>query len=279
VTALKPSVAVALLIFVSCALLLGQTASRPVQLTTFHIEGTIGSPWDALPAGILVPRNWGAPHDNEEAGKENIEDKKGYVPLPRTEVTFQGERITRTVTVDDKGFYQTDLPIGFYKMIVRGPTVGPQALKQYVRQFRVKSPTSVVLNGTLYKARLTCDVLVGGDTEEQKMEEWKNICGAEDSFPIPSKDGSPFQIYIQYPHRQISDRGYTYISDKIAEPDVPVFVTYNLFSLEANTVFYDVKNRTIAASGNVVVADGSGKTRHAESLGFRVQDGQAIPLQ
>jgi hypothetical protein len=137
---------------------------------------------------------------------------------------------------------------------------------------------SVVLNGTLYKARMTCDAVVGGDTEEQKMEEWKNICGGEDSFPVPSKDGTPFQLCIQYPQRQASDRGYVYNSNKTAEPDVPVFVAYNLFSLEANTVFYDVKNRTIAASGNVVTADGLGETQHADSIRFKIENGEAVPL-
>lgn len=50
------------------------------------------------------------------------------------------------------------------------------------------------------------------------------------------------------------------------------------FSLEANVVVYDSKNQTIAATGNVVVEDGAGKTRHADSIGFRIEDGRVIPL-
>src|SRR5580698_4004790 len=162
----------------------------------------------------------------EGAGVKGVDGKSAYVPLPRTEVTFSGEQATKTVTVDEKGFYQLDLAVGVYKMTAQGPTVGAQPLKKYGRLFRVKSPTRVVLNGSLYKARTTCDVLVGGDTEEQKIDEWKNQCGGEDSFPVPSKDGAPLQLYIQYPQRQPSDRGYLYTSNKITEPDVPVFVAY-----------------------------------------------------
>lgn len=278
VRAIRSTVKATLLIFVSFAPLFGQTVSPMAQPATFHIEGTIGSPWDSLPAGVLIPRNWGGSPSKEGAGVKGVDGKSAYVPLPRTEVTFSGEQATKTVTVDEKGFYQLDLAVGVYKMTAQGPTVGAQPLKKYGRLFRVKSPTRVVLNGSLYKARTTCDVLVGGDTEEQKIDEWKNQCGGEDSFPVPSKDGAPLQLYIQYPQRQPSDRGYLYTSNKITEPDVPVFVAYNLFSLEANSVVYDVKTRTIAASGNVVVADGSGTTRHADSLGFRIEDGRVVSL-
>ncbi len=132
------------------------------------------------------------------------------------------------MVVDGKGFYSADLPVGTYKMIAQGPTIRPQALTQYTRLFRVVSPTSIVLNGTLYMARMNCDAIVGGVTEEQKKEAWKNACGGEDSFPIPSKDGTPLRIYVQYPQRETIDSGYLYTSNKIAQPDVPVFVAYNL---------------------------------------------------
>lgn len=274
-TAIKRGVKVSLLVFVSYTSLLGQTASPPAQPATFHVEGTISSAWDSLFKGVAVPRSKVTFHGEQAIKTLGADNKDSYIAVPRTEVTFQGERITRTVTVDDNGFYQADLPFGLYKITAQGPMIVNQALKQYIRQIRVESPMSVVLNGNLYEARMTCDAVVGGGTEEQKMEESKNICGGEDAFPVPSKDGAPFQLYVQYPQRQGSDRGYVYNSNKTAEPEVPVFVAYNLFSLEANTVFYDVKNRTIAASGNVVVADGSGTTRRADSMTFKIENGEA----
>lgn len=277
-TAIKHSVRVALLVFVSYASLLGQTVSPPDRPATFHIEGTISSAWDSLFKGVVVPRSGVTFHDEQAVKTWGDNNKDSYTAVPRTEITFQSERITRTVIVDDIGSYQADLPFGLYKMTAQGPTIGPQALTRYVRLFRVESPTTVVLKGSLYMARMNCDAVVGGDTGEQKMEAWKNVCGGEDYFPVPAKDGTPFQLYIQYPQRQASERGYIYTTNKVAEPNAPVFLAYNLFSLEANTVFYDVKTRTIAASGNVVVADGSGTTRHADSLGFRIEDGKVVPL-
>jgi hypothetical protein len=275
---MKLTLQAALLMLASCSPLFGQTTFRPASPMTFRIEGTISSEWDSLPAGILIPRNSGASQSKEDARVEGVDDKGTYIRLPRTQITFSGKQANKTVVVDKKGFYQVDLPVGFYKMTAEGPAIGPQALKQYVRLFRVKAPQSIVLNGTLYKARVTCDAVGGGETEDQKTEEWKNICGGEDYFPSPSKDGTPFQLYIQYPQREPTERGHIYTSNKTTEPDVPVFVAYNLFSVEADRVVYDAKNRTIAASGNVVTADGSGTTHHADSIGFKIEDGQAIPL-
>ena len=275
---IRSTVRAALLLLVSLAHLLGQTVSATGQSATFHIEGTISGPWDSLPLGVRISRDWSGAPSMEGVGVEGRDGKSAYLAPPRADVTFSGERTSKTVTVDGKGFYQLDLPVGIYEMVARGPTVGNQPLKKYGRLFRVESPIRVVLNGSLHKARTTCDVLVGGDTEQQKMDEWRNQCGGEDSFPVPSKDARPLRVDIQYPHRQASENGYIYVNDRITEPDVPVFVAYNLFSLEANAVVYNVKNRTIAASGNVVTADGSGKTQHADSISFKLENGRAVRL-
>jgi hypothetical protein len=104
--------------------------------------------------------------------------------------------------------------------------------------------------------------------------DYNDVCGGRDYLPIPSEHDLTFDLLVQYSNRQRADGGNTYRHDARG----PVFVAYNLFSLEADKVVYDVKNRRIAATGNVVVADGSGTTRHADSLGFRIEDGQVIPL-
>jgi lipopolysaccharide assembly outer membrane protein LptD (OstA) len=59
----------------------------------------------------------------------------------------------------------------------------------------------------------------------------------------------------------------------------PVFVAYDLFSLQADHVSFNAKQRKIEASGDVVVTNESGETRHADSMAFKVEDGRAIPLQ
>jgi lipopolysaccharide export system protein LptA len=57
-----------------------------------------------------------------------------------------------------------------------------------------------------------------------------------------------------------------------------VFVAYNLFSLQANTVLYEMESRRLVARGNVVVEDESGK-HSAVSMTFKIEDGRAVPIE
>jgi hypothetical protein len=268
----------AALLLVLFGVLPHKTILSETELPSFHIEGTFESPWDSLLKGVAVARSKVTFQGEQPIRVLATDSKDSYIAIPRTEITFESDHVTKTVVANDKGFYQADLPGGTYKMIVRGPAIGAQALKPYVRLFRIQGPKRIVLNGTLYKARMTCDAVVAGDTEEEKAEASKNTCGGEDYFPLPSKDNTPFQLYIQYPQREASAGRYVYTSNPTTEGAAPVFVAYNLLSLQANAVIYDVKSRTIMATGNVVIADGSGATRNGDSFGFRLEDGEAIPL-
>lgn len=234
-----------------------QPAPQMQSMPTFHIQGFISTPWDSLPVGVLVPNVWG-------------DAKSGVTPLASPKVTFIGEKYTTTVAVDDHGFYQTDLPLGTYKMTIHGPSIGPQLLSEHVRVFRVELPTRVVLNGSLYRARTSCDVV--------ELEQRKSACGGEDTFLSRAGADLPFELRIEYPQRQSVERGHVYHTDPVGAPDVPVLVTYNLFSLKANTVFYDDRNDTIIATGNVVIEDGLGTSQRADSMSFRLQHGKAILL-
>ncbi len=213
-------------------------------------------------------------HGEQALETVSADDKDSYVRIPRTEITFQGEQSTKNVIVDDKGFYQTDLPIGLYKMTARGPQLGPATLTQYIRLFQISSATTIVLNGALHMAQDSCDAVLGQDADQ---EDWKDICGGEDYFPIPSKYGIPFQLYVRFPQRQRSGPGILYDSEKIGRPDARVFLAYNLFSLEANQVIYSPKNSTIQATGNVVISDIAGVT-HTDSEIFKIENGQAVPM-
>jgi hypothetical protein len=240
------------------ATLFGQSATPTTQPKTFHVEGTIRGPRDYGASGV--------------------------------EVRFDSESVHKTVITDGKALYSVDLPIGTYTMTVQAPkqrSLSFSIFRDYVRPlFRVTSPTTLVLNGTLYFARPTCDIAVinkSGEltTQEQREKASQNACGGEDYFPYPSQNGVPFQLYVQYPKRLPTERGYIYSSDTIydTEAPVPVFVAYNLFSLEANKVIYDAKSRTIEASGNVVVLDESGATKRADSMTFNIENGQATLIQ
>jgi hypothetical protein len=236
-----------------CADLIAQTPPPNVSTPTFHVKGTMRL--DSYPLSAI----------------------------PAAEVTLQGTHVVKTLTVDNEGFYEADLPLGFYTMTAEVPKIGPNHLSfftKYIRQFRVTSPTTVSLNGTLYKARMTCDIVFRDEmTEEERRDVGKDACGGEDSFPAPSKDGTPLQLYVRYPQREPTGSGYVYTTDSFGQTDSPVFVAYNLFSLEADKVIYDVKNRTIEATGNVVVGNASGMTRRADSMTFKIEDGNARSIK
>ncbi len=198
--------------------------------------------------------------------------------VPRAEVTFKGEQITKTISSDSRGRYGAQLPVGAYTM-----TASWAGVEKFQRPlFRVESGRAIALNVTFYPDASNCDPvfsrLASPDGTPKSpaptQADYNDECGGRDYLPIPSEHNLIFDLLVQYSKRQRADSGSTYRHDARG----PVFVAYNLFSLEADMVIYDVKNRTIVATGHVVVADGSGKTRHADSMGFKIEDGEFIPL-
>jgi hypothetical protein len=241
-----------------------------------RIQGTISSPWDSEIQ--LVRRDAVHFHGKPIPATSSAGNSGDSIPMPRSEVTFSSSKITKTVVVDKEGFYQLDLPVGLYKMVAEGPSIGVQSLEPYERFFRVSSPAKIVLNGSLLVAPTSCDTASGGLPIERLIEMRKDDCGGVDFFPIPAKDGSPFQLYIRYPERRPNLNGHIYGNDRTATPGIRVVVAYNLFSLEANLVDYKTTTQTILATGDVMIEDGSGASRRATSASFRLQDGEAIPL-
>jgi hypothetical protein len=232
-----------------CTALIAQGTPVTPQSQTFHLKGTISAPNGAV--------------------------------IPGVKITFQSKRLNKTVFTNDVGLYEADLPLGNYSMT---PEIFGFRIYRQLR-LQITSPRDFVVNATAYPARMTCDIVVGnrsGDpaTPEQRLESEKNLCGGEDIFPLPSDGGAPSQLFIQYPKRRPIDGGYVYSGDKLTIGDLltPVFVEYNLFSLQADEVIYDLKNWTIKASGNVVVANKSGPTQRANSMTFQIENGQATPL-
>jgi hypothetical protein len=91
--------------------------------------------------------------------------------------------------------------------------------------------------------------------------------------------GMPIHIPLESIIHIAGIRSYVYSGERLTAGDLltPVFVEYNFFSLQADEVVYDVKSRTIKANGNVSIEDDSGK-RRANSMTFRMENGQATPL-
>ena len=228
------------------AVLLGTAVgqSPPVApAPTFHIEGTIDSATNGS--------------------------------VPRVEVSFVSEQTTRTVEVDDKGFYQIDLPVGAYNMTAAFPPLPNHVspLTKYVRFFQVKSPARIDLDGALY-GNYDCDGVWGGGSAEEQQQLYQDSCGGADSFPAPSREGVPFRLDIRYGRRERGDGSILYGKGVV---DRPVLVTYNLFALQAGSVTYDEKSRIVSASGDILIEDQFGQS-HTETAAFKIENGSAVRL-
>jgi hypothetical protein len=82
----------------------GQDAPSSTLAETFHIEGTIKDPLGAMIQGSTI--------------------------------TFQGEKLSRTVMADNAGFYEAVLPLGDYTMTAQRRGSGPTADLCYVSRRR-----------------------------------------------------------------------------------------------------------------------------------------------
>jgi Carboxypeptidase regulatory-like domain len=198
--------------------------------------------------------------------------------IPRAKVTFESKQISKTVTTNERGVYETDLPFGNYTM-----TAEVLGFRPYRRPlFRMTSPQNITFDFTL-PVQPTCDLTVvrtdGGTATRKDLEAAeKEFCLREDFFSIPSSDGVPFQVWIRYVKHSRSGDSYLYTGQNTPNDD-PVFVAYNLFSLRADKVIYDAKSNTITANGNVVTAYESGSIPRADAVAFKIENGRAIPIQ
>jgi hypothetical protein len=247
---------VLLVTLLGCAVLFGRSASPVTPLLTFHIDGT-------------------------------IQDYDG-VPASGAEVTFQSDKTSKTVNADDRGFYEAVLPVGLYTMttLYTGSTQNPSVpllgkarrfTKKYQHPlFRVSSRTKVTLNVT-FETEMSCDPpFRKGHMATPK--DFQHICGGTELFSIPSDDNIPFQLSIRYQGWRRDDQGFTYSDLKIPMFHDPVFVVYNLFTLRADKVVYDVKNQTLEATGNVLAGSSDGTAHHADSMIFKIENGEATLL-
>lgn len=220
----------------------GQSVDPTTQPKTFHVGGTITS-------------------------------SSGY-PVDGAKVTFHRSGFSRTVVTNNKGIYEADLPLGDYSMTIKSLVfrVCHRPL------FRVASPTRITFDFALHPTPIGTDVPY--DNRDPKM--WDSVLYdissyGEEFLAAPSGDGVPFQLYVHYVSRSQIEHTYTYAGLNYSPYKNPVFVAYNLFSLQADKVEYDAQSRTLAANGNVVVMNESGVTHRAESIMLKIANGQAVP--
>ncbi len=225
-----------------CESFFGQAAAPVAQPQTFHVRGTVKDPVEAV--------------------------------VPKIKVTFQADQLTKTVTTNDNGVYEADLPLGEYTMTVQARGFNP-----YRRPlFRVTSPTNAVLNATLRTGNPCGDMIVtdgsGGPATDEQTEAVSAMCRREDIFTIPTADATKFQLSIRYGIRESNGSRYSYRREKTDQYGAPVLVAYNLFSLQADEVYFDEQSRTLEASGNVIVEDDLDTSAPVQSLTLKMVDGR-----
>src|ERR1700685_2326269 len=151
---MKFAIPVPLAVLLFGSTLFGQSANSPTRPQTFHARGEIKDPL----AGAI----------------------------PGVKVTFQSELVTTTVittvTTNNVGVYEADLPLGDYTMTAQGPP----GFRFYRRPlFRVTSPLNTVMNVTLLVGSRCGDVVGTGE----QVEAGKEYCKGEALIRDPSGDG------------------------------------------------------------------------------------------
>jgi hypothetical protein len=215
--------------------------------------------------------------------------------IPNGKVTFEGDKLTRTVFADGRGFYKVDLAVGSYKMTAEylspdllfvpfGTAQDPRlrSLQMYQRPlFRIDSPTNLTLNVTLDPPNPHCErgYGVGPSASAPPPDKGETICGGRDLFPIPSDDGVPFELLIRYRTRSYDDEGISY-NARAVWPGIqtPVFVAWNLLTIRADHVVLNVEARNLRATGDVVIVNGVGNAQRADSITFKIENGQATRI-
>lgn len=201
-----------------------------------------------------------------------------YTAIVGAEVKFEGSNTTETVSSDGRGLYRAELPVGSYSMTV---TKGSAYYKRPL--FRVSSPKTIVLDVTLSRLVRSCDpgaIIVrrpDGTTEKTETgtpDDLRDECGGWDRFPIFSGEGGSFELLVRYDRRRRSDGERVYDSGFRN----PVLVTFNLFTLTADHVTYDIASRTLVATGNVTTANGSAGSTRSNSVKFRIADDRVLRL-
>ncbi len=172
-------------------------------------------------------------------------------------MTLQSDKVTKTVSIDESGLYQADLPIGTYKMKVNWK-VGRWKKTSGRPPFRSTTSSNLNLN-----------IETGGSFQPEL-------------FKIPAADGTPLEMYVA------SDNTLNYLFKGVSEftqsksgarSTTQVLVEYNVYTLHARHVRYNKKEKTLGADGHVSFEDGSGKTQQFDSVLFKIDNGMLVVLK
>jgi hypothetical protein len=226
-----------------CVVLFGRLALTAPRPKTFHISGTI-TRQGRISSGVLV--------------------------------RFDGNS-SITVKANDAGFYEADVPVGLWTVAatipdIVSPTGTPENFNlSRPRRFRVTNPSNVVIDIFL-RPPVVCDIAGPSDTTAEQWEHIHAHCDGEEFFPVPSKDGVPFEVLIGGLDHDLC---WHRVGAEAAACNRE-FTTYNLLTVQADKIAYDPRESLLEASGNVVVKDEHGQYRQ-DSIRFLIGDGRAVP--
>jgi hypothetical protein len=240
------AISVLLAVLLSCAALLAQSAAPAAQPQIVQVHGTITDPLEAVVGGVKI--------------------------------TFENKRLATTVTTNSLGVYEINLPLGDYTMTVRGPT----GFRSYRRPlFHLVSPATLdatLLVGDPCGERIIVDSS-GAPVTEQDIKAATEACRHEELVSIPSGDGLQLELSIRYGSRTRIGDVCSYVGEKTQQYQAPVFVTYDLFSLQADTVTYNLQTQIVEASGHVIAVIESAATQSSRSMMFKIENGRVVQVR
>lgn len=198
--------------------------------------------------------------------------------VPGTLVTFHGQGTTKTITANDEGFYDAELPVGLYTMTAQSPS--QRQLQKYMRPlFRATLSTRFTLDVILDLAEPNCDPVMSLSGRSITPDQYRSACGGWDFFPLPARENIPFQLFIRYGSRRSDAGSYDFSGRKLPDgKKTPVFVAYNLFTLRSDHLVYDEQHRSLRANGNVAIANADGAIQRVDSMTFKIENGEVSPL-
>ena len=221
------------------------------------------------------------PPDNRETGQmTHVQGivRQGFVgnpgvPVPMFPVTFQTGAKAFTAESNSMGEYEIDLPAGLYTMMIS--TDPQQRSKEIYRPlFLADGSSNLTLDVTVPEIEINCDFVDARDADGAPLQ--RSCTPVREALPQPSENEVPFEILVKYQSKKMTGQVFAYNEmDWGAGISFAVEISYNLFSVSADTATYDRSSHVIEASGHVVATWADGPIKRGDVMKFKLENGQA----
>lgn len=229
----------ALILLSFCASFFGQSSIPTTSGTVVHVSGTVTQCGDATHIA------W---------------------------VRFDGPSVV-TVALNDAGVYEADLSPGVWSATATISATDNRTVSRS-RHFRLTEQTISAVVDIYLRPPVSCSVSIltpgGREPTVAELASRDTTCYGEKSFPLPSADGAPFEVELG---------GLDHTSCSIGRTDKPTreYATYNLLSMQADSVIYHPQDRILEAHGDVVI-EGASRGQRADAAIFHLEDGRAVEM-